>query len=284
MVAVDNTKADLTARTKQLCEIAAGLRAAGRGKESLRVLEEAHKIDPSDAQVIEALDQLRLADGESIASGSLLAACNDLKANPDSSEVASSVLRVVANSKYDAKEAEESLQTLFQVANDHNTKNTAVLRIINTLSGQHAITALLKGSATESFQHLWNCGNAVVSSLIATVISPTAWDADSDRESAEKGVFQLLLARLLEPAQEAAEMAMRAMARLLAGSTSNFEPFVDASNFEIILSMLNVQLPVALRSQATLVTAKFLEISPDKGGRLLTEYVVTRASLSLIHI
>ena len=272
----------MAARSKQLCHIASGLRAAGRGKESLRVLEEAHKIDPSNAQVLEALDQLKLADEETIAPGSLLAACKDLLARPNSSEAASSLLRVVTDGKYDAEEAEESLQTLFQVANDHITKNTAVLRIINTLSGQHAIAALLKGSATESFQHLWNCGNAVVSSLIATVISPTAWDADSDRESAAKGVFQLLLARLLEPAQEAAEMAMRAMARLLAGITSNFEPLVDASNFEIILSMLNVQLPTALRSQATLVTAKFLEISPDKGQRLLTEYVVTRASRSTV--
>lgn len=277
MVAAENIKADVIARTKQLCDIATGLCAVGKVKESLRVLEEAHKIDPSNGQVIEALDRLKLADGESTAPGNLLAACKDLLAKPDSSEAASSVLRVITDCKYDAKEAEESLQTLFQVANDHVTKNKAVLRIISTIYGQHAIAALLEGSATESFQDLWNCGNAVVLSLITTVTTPTAWEAGSDRESAEKGVFQLLLARLLEPAQEAAEMAMRAMARLLAGCTSDFEPFVDASNFEIILSMLNVQLPAALRSQATLVTAKFLEISPDKGQRLLTEYVVTRA-------
>jgi hypothetical protein len=273
MVTAETRSEDLNTRTKQLCSVAAGLRAAGRGKESLRVLEEAHKLDPSNAHVIAALDQLKLADEKTTAPGSLLAVCKDLSADTDSSEAASSVLRMVSDGKYDTKEAEESLQTLFQVANDHITKNKAVLGIISTVSGQRAIATLLKANATENFQHLWNCGKAVVSSLIRTVITPNAWAAESDRESAEQGVFQLLLARLLEPAQEATEMAMRAMARC----TSNFEPFVDASNFEIILSMLNVQLPAALRSQATLVTAKFLEISPDKGQRLLTDYVVTRA-------
>jgi len=277
MVLAENEEEKVKARAKQLCEVAAGLRAAGRVKESLRVLQEAHKIDPSDVRIVEALEQLSLANAHPIATGSLLVASKDLLAKADSSVVASSVLRLVSAGEYDVKEAAESLQILFQIENDHITKNKAVLGIISTLAGQHAIATLLKAHATVSFQHLWNCGNAVISSLINTVTTSTTWSAESERERAEKDVFQLLLARLLEPAQEASEMAMRAMARLLARRASNFEAFVDSSNFEIILSMLNVQLPVALRSQATLVTAKFLEISPDKGQRLLTEYVVTRA-------
>jgi len=277
MVIAANNENGVTARIEQLCEVAAGLRAAGRDRESLRVLQEAHKIDPGNVQVVEALERLSLADVESIATGSLLAACKDLSAKPGSSKAASSVLRMVTNAKYEAKEAEESLQILFQVANGHLAKDKAVLGIISTLAGQHAVATLLKAQATVSFQQLWNCGDAVVSSVVSTVTTPSTWATGNDRESAEKDVFQLLLARLLEPAQEAAEMAMRALAKLLTRRASDFGPFVDSSNFEIILSMLNVQLPAALRSQATLVTAKFLEISPDKGQRLLTEYVVNRA-------
>lgn len=249
------------------------LKAGKQGAAAL-ALREAVTLSPEDDRVKKAFQSLEISHDPA---SDLQNLASSFAAHPEDDSSASSLTKTAASGRYTLEQAEKALCIMFNVANDNITKNQAVTSIVTNENGQKVVAILLRRNATETFQELWNCGDTVINAVIAIAANVLAWPAEEDRLVAERDVFLLLLAKLLEPAQEASGMGMRAMARLLAVDATNIAPLIDASNFEIILSMLDVQHPVAIRSQATLVTAKFLETEPIRGQKLLTDYVVSRA-------
>jgi len=263
-------------RVTQLLVTAKDLFKAGKPGDGAHALREAITLSPDDDRVQQALASMNL-DGNATPSSDIVILARAFAENTEDNNAASTLTQAASIGRYSPEEAEEALVILLSVTNDNPTKNQAIARIATNENGQKAIATLLKQNATKTFQELWNCGDAVVGAVIVITLSAPAWPNEQDRLAAGRDVFQLLLAKLLEPAQEASGMAMRAMARLLAVDAANIVPLIDASNLEVILSMLDIQQPSSIRSQATLVTAKFLDTEPSRGQKLLTDYVVARA-------
>lgn len=263
-------------KVTQLLATANDLIKAGKQEDGALALREAITLSPDDDRVRQAFKSMGLS-GDATSSSDMIQLARAFATNIEDDKAASALVLAASNGRYSPKEAEELLELLFGVENDNTTKNDAIKRIVTNENGRKAIATLLQKNATETFQNLWNCGDAVVSAVIAITLNTVAWSTEKDRLAGSRNVFLLLLAKLLEPAQEASGMGMRAMARLLAVDAANIAPLIDASNFEVILSMLDIQQSTSTRSQAILVTSKFLEMEPDRGQKLLTDYVVTRA-------
>jgi hypothetical protein len=57
---------------------------------------------------------------------------------------------------------------------------------------------------------------------------------------------------------------MSGIARLLAADAEHLQSLVDAAILDVVLSLLDNRQPVNVRSQATLATAKYMEICQEK--------------------
>ena len=105
-----------------------------------------------------------------------------------------------------------------------------------------------------------------------------AWSNEPAREIAERDVFQLYLAKLLEVGHDHDGKALKGIARLLATDSPKLHGVLDKETFEAILCSLDNRLPVDVRSQATLATAKYLEASPSEGQKLLLDFIQNRVT------
>ena len=70
--------------------------------------------------------------------------------------------------------------------------------------------------------------------------------------------------------------ALKGIARLLVADANKLYVLIDEATFDAILVSLDERLPIDMRSQATLATAKYLEASHDQGQAVLTKFITSR--------
>ena len=129
-----------------------------------------------------------------------------------------------------------------------------------------------------AFENLFRLGNASSNGMAEVMLDQAVWPTESAREECEIDVFQLYLAKLIQMGEEGNDRALIGIARLLAADTERLYKLIDGETFDVILSTLDNRNTVQIRSQATLVTAKYLEASGDYGQKVLTEFVTSRVT------
>lgn len=139
------------------------------------------------------------------------------------------------------------------------------------LLGKH-----LNESAATEFERYYDLGDGSANAIAAVVLEPSAWATEATREKCEKDVFQLFLAKLLEVGHDHDGKALKGIARLLATDADRLHHYIDAETFEAILSSLDIRLAIEVRSQATLITAKYLEASQTDGQKYLLTFIEER--------
>lgn len=136
-----------------------------------------------------------------------------------------------------------------------------------------ALAKLLLEGSTAAFEQVYDIGDKSANSIVEIVLQPSAWSKQSDREKVEADVFQLFLAKLLAVGHDDDGRALKGIARLLATDAGRLHPFIDEEIFGAILCSLDYRQPAEVRSQATLATAKYLELSGDKGQTYLVRFI-----------
>ena len=131
-------------------------------------------------------------------------------------------------------------------------------------------------NTTVTFQEIFRLGDGSSNGMTDVLLDPAAWSTESVRSECEKDVFQLYLAKLIGVGDEENDRALKGIARLLAADTERLHALIDGETFDVILSSLDNRNPVQVRSQATLVTAKYLEVSAGSGEKTLTQFVTSR--------
>lgn len=131
---------------------------------------------------------------------------------------------------------------------------------------------------TIAFGKIYKLGNASSSGMIDVLLDQAVWPKQSVREDCEVDVFQLYLAKLMQMGDEENDRALHGIARLLAADTERLYKLIDKQTFDVILSALDNRNTVQVRSQATLVTAKYLEASGEDGQNNLLEFVTSRVA------
>ena len=131
-------------------------------------------------------------------------------------------------------------------------------------------------SATLVFEDFYEIGDSSATYLATIVLDAAAWFTKTARETAERDVFQLFLAKLLEVGHDHDGKALKGIARLLATDAEKLHSLIDEETFDAILSSLDNRLPIEVRSQATMATAKYLEASQTDGQKLLLRFIQIR--------
>ncbi len=129
-----------------------------------------------------------------------------------------------------------------------------------------------------AFEEIFRLGDGSSNGMTDVLLDRAAWSSESIREECEIDVFQLYLAKLIQVGDEDNGRAMRGIARLLAADTERLHTLIDGETFDVILSSLDYRNTVEVRSQATLVTAKYLIASGDNGQKTLTKFVASRVT------
>lgn len=125
----------------------------------------------------------------------------------------------------------------------------------------------LQLSVTTFFDEIYDRGDGAAVCLDTVVLDPNVWPSEDTRLHCESELFQLFLAKLMESGHDLDGRALKGIARLLAVDAGRLQHLVDDEGFEVILTSLDSRLPLELRSQATLATAKYLEVSKDAGEK-----------------
>jgi len=134
----------------------------------------------------------------------------------------------------------------------------------------------LKEAATENFQEIFDIGDGSANAITAVILDPSIWATEPGRETCERDVFQLFLAKLMEVGHDHDGRALKGIARLLVADANKLHILIDEETFDAILVSLDERLPIDVRSQATLATAKYLEASHDQGQAVLTKFISSR--------
>ena len=134
----------------------------------------------------------------------------------------------------------------------------------------------LQESVTVIFDTIYAIGDRSASCLAAVALDPTAWSIGSSREVCERDVFQLFIAKLMESGHDHDGRALKGISRLLAANAEKLQELVDQEGFEAVLVSLDDRLPIEVQGQATLATAKYLEVSGEKGQKSLSAFITTR--------
>ena len=129
-----------------------------------------------------------------------------------------------------------------------------------------------------AFEKIFKLGDASSNGMADVLLDQAVWPTESAREECEIDVFQLYLAKLIQMGEEGNDRALTGIARLLAAETKRLYKLIDGETFDVILSTLDNRNTVQVRSQAILVTAKYLEASGDYGQKTLTQFITSRVT------
>ncbi|XRM41999.1 SWI5-dependent HO expression protein 4 [Aspergillus tubingensis] len=144
----------------------------------------------------------------------------------------------------------------------------------------------LQVSVTTFFDEIYERGDGAAVCLDTVVLDPTVWPSEDARLHCERELFLLFIAKLMESGHDMDGRSLKGIARLLAVDAAKLQELVDDEGLDVILSSLDSRLPLEWRSQATLATVKYLEISKQVGeerfSRLVTAKVVKGRSDDLI--
>lgn len=154
------------------------------------------------------------------------------------------------------------------------------------LGVRQLFSARLRVSVTTFFDEIYHRGDGAVVCLDAVVLDPTLWPSEDARSHCESELFQLFIAKLMESGHDLDGRSLKGITRLLAVNAEKLQHLVDDEGFDVILSSLDYRLPLDVRSQATLATAKYLDVSKDVGrerfSRLITAKVAKARNDDLI--
>ncbi|KAJ5086535.1 hypothetical protein NUU61_007842 [Penicillium alfredii] len=144
--------------------------------------------------------------------------------------------------------------------------------IISGLVRQHAsvrqfFSSQLQISVTTFFDEIYDRGDSAAVCLDTVVLDPNVWPSEDTRSHCESELFQLFLAKLMESGHDLDGRSLKGITRLLAVDAGRLQHLIDDEGFEVILLSLDNRLPLELRSQATLATAKYLEVSKETGEK-----------------
>ncbi|KAB8342764.1 hypothetical protein FH972_022362 [Carpinus fangiana] len=259
---------DLVGRFKSLW-------AGGKLSDATEALREASSLDPDNADVQAGWESLNA----SAAKGDVLDLVKAYLDAPDEDRGLRALGAVAQADSLAPKDGRRILTLCLDADDKLPFKRRLVAALFTLPATSKSLTETILERPTEIFKAVWASGSDALRALTNTTLAPTAWVSEKDRHKAERDIFMLLLAKLLEPGLDNPELAMGAIARMLSGDVGRFKDIIDSDSFDIMLSALSIDNDVVLRSQATLAVAKILEADPPGGQKLLTEGVIQRVTL-----
>ncbi|KAL8782331.1 MAG: hypothetical protein Q9213_005452 [Squamulea squamosa] len=259
-------------RAVNLAVQAVELVASGRVEDGSRALREAAFLAPENPEIKEAF--LKIQSDDSI--HPLEKLCAKFVHDRDEEAGKEALDYLNRSAEVPAKVAKECLDMVIKEAKPKSKElqDEIVAGLVReSIAAKSALAKLLLDGSTAAFEEVYDIGDKSANSIVEIVLQPSAWSKQSDREKVEADVFQLFLAKLLAVGHDDDGRALKGIARLLATDAGRLHPFIDEEIFEAILCSLDYRQPAEVKSQATLATAKYLELSGENGQTYLARFI-----------
>ncbi|KAL2829926.1 myosin-binding striated muscle assembly central-domain-containing protein [Aspergillus cavernicola] len=270
-------------RAVHLSREAVELRDAGHHEAAVRNLREALTLAPNNAAVKDALVKIQQDEGNG---HHLIDLCRRYTTQKDEKA---------------GKDAARYLQTdglvppegvaleCAKLLLSHQASSLSSLQddIISGLVRQNAsvrqfFSSQLQVSVTTFFDEIYSRGDGAAVCLDTVVLDPSVWPSEDDRLHCERELFQLFIAKLMESGHDLDGRSLKGIARLLAVDAAKLRDLVDDESLDVIVTSLDHRLPLEWRSQATLATVKYLEVSKEVGEKQLSGLISAKLSKSRI--
>ncbi|KAE8350380.1 myosin-binding striated muscle assembly central-domain-containing protein [Aspergillus coremiiformis] len=141
----------------------------------------------------------------------------------------------------------------------------------------------LQISVTTFFDEMYDRGDATAVCLDTVVLDASVWPSEAARLHCERELFLLFIAKLMESGHDLDGRSLKGIARLLAVDASKLQDQVDDEGLDVILSSLDHRLPPEWRSQATLATVKYLEVSKETGQNRFTKLISAKLTKARVN-
>ncbi|WPH04638.1 ring assembly protein 3 [Acrodontium crateriforme] len=246
---------------------------ASQGNElakAAQLLREASKLAPNDEEIQKQWRSLQDREGGADVL-QLLNAYIESKKDDEGQHV----LLALGQQKQMNPDAASSIYQLLQ----KNEPNLALHdRITGTWLTAHAeaknlVVKDLASSTTDTFDRFFSYGPESFHAFSSLPFENNLWTSKEPQTTAQKDLFRLCVATLMDTAIDHPDRLMQALARQLALSPENVVSLIDADVSDVILSSLDIRLDSSLRRQATLATAKMLEATKEHGEVLFANFV-----------
>ncbi|CAF9925930.1 hypothetical protein IMSHALPRED_006825 [Imshaugia aleurites] len=252
--------------------------ACGRDEDGSRALREAASLAPNHPNVKAAFDKIQSDNLQH----RLQKLCSKFvtEHNESAGREALSYLDRSAEVPGDVAKACWELVARPQIFEDGDIQDGIVAGLLREApAAKVALANKLHNNMTMvAFEEIFRLGDGSSNGMTDVLLDPAAWSSESAREECEKDVFQLYLAKLIQVGDERNGRALKGISRLLAADTERLHTLIDGETFDVILCSLDNRNTVQVRSQATLVTAKYLEASGNNGQKILRQFVTSRVT------
>ncbi|KAF2084478.1 CRO1 protein [Saccharata proteae CBS 121410] len=237
-------------------------------------LREASAIAPENPHVRQLWQSLQEEEGKD----PLIKLCQSYVSTKNENDGKEAV-RFVKTYRISRDVAEEAMKCLLYFTEEDELADQITGALLTTQLGARVyLSSQLRDHPHVTFERLFDRGDDSVDGLLAALLDPEAWQSKEQRIQAVRDIFMLSLAQMMEAGLGYPERAMKVISRALAAEAEHLKGIMDADSFDVILSSLDIRCPVTLRSQATLATAKLLELSPENSSKLITRFVIGKVS------
>ena len=241
-------------------------------------LREASHLDADNAQVKERMVAVqKLSEGDNA-----LDLLRSYLASDDIS-VGEQTLQAFKQKQLSQREAEDALELLLRSSSSADLIDTILgILLTRNIPARRLIAARISQNATEVFELLFDKGEQSFTSLASVPLEKSLWAADDVQATAQKDLFRLSVAKLIDAGAEHLERVLKCIARLLSFVPDTVASIVDADVMDAVLSSLDLRLEQPIRSQAMLATSKMLEATRERGEELFSKFITGRAEKQTI--
>ena len=236
-------------------------------------LREASHLDSDNAKVKEKWTTLQKQEG----GGDGLELLRTYLGSQDASDGQKAVQALKAK-QLPTKDAIEAAELVLRINITPQFLDTATGALFSrNFEARKCLATKHAANATETFELLFERGEESFNTLASVSLETALWSSKDQQATAQKDVFRLCVATLIDAGAEHLERVMRCIARLLSIAPDTVASIVDEDVLDAILSSLDIRLATSLRSQAMLATSKLLEATKEKGEELFSGFITERA-------
>ncbi|KAF2222231.1 myosin-binding striated muscle assembly central-domain-containing protein, partial [Elsinoe ampelina] len=131
---------------------------------------------------------------------------------------------------------------------------------------------------TITFERFWELGEGAIVMMLSFTMDKSLWPGSTGYDQILRGMFQLLLTKLIEAGQENTEWAAGGIVMLLQAAPQQLKDLCDPDAFSIVLENMDIRSPEELRKSCMGAMKLMLDVTAEDGQKCLKKYVTAKVA------
>lgn len=238
------------------------------------LLKEASHLDPDNTRVKDAWLALQKREQ----TGDLINLLGSyLGTGPETD--GQKALQALKQKRLPPAEAEEAVNLLLEPAREADLLDslTGTLFYVS-VDARKVLARKLSEPFSELFDQLFERGEESFKALATLAFDEAVWTSKDKQVAAQKDLFRLGIAKLIDVGVDHLDRPMQLIARQLSVAPDNVKNLVDEDIFDVVLVCLDIRREPILRRQAMLATSKLLETTKERGESLFGSFITSKVA------